>query len=198
MCFKNSVKAVGTGFSLVPASWAVAVDLDGTLIEEESHRVLWRYVTTHRPGSVLGILKMWVREGPSAAKEEMARLCPLEGFSWTMENCLLETLQKLKEGGTPLILITGAPAALAQPLAKRAGVFTHVLHSTRQHNLVGRAKLKALRALLGDLPFVYVGNSLKDLFVWQDPQCRQAWIVRPSYCLKKLAPFFLQSPLIFP
>ena len=175
---------------------AVAVDLDGTLIWEESHQVLLWSVIKNTPAKALKILKIGITEGRPAAKEALARACPQDVRVWTPYAPLVQVLQRLHAQGMPLVLITGAPAAIAKPIFQQMGFFTHLLHSTPDTNLVGPEKSGALRTLLNDRPFIYVGNSLKDLAVWRDPLCVQAWAVRPSRFLTTLASLTLASPLV--
>lgn len=52
-------------------------------------------------------------------------------------------------------------------MASYLGVFDHVIASSNSGNLKGRAKLEAIRSLLGDERFVYVGDSWADMPVWE-------------------------------
>jgi len=182
--------------SLSPEIAAVAVDLDGTLIWEESHQVLLWSVIKNNPTKALELLKTWLIQGAPAAKDALAHACPQDVRVWTPYAPLVQTLKTLHGQGIPLILITGAPGAVAKPIFQQMELFTHLLHSTPDTNLVGDAKCRALRNLLNSKPFIYVGNSLKDLVVWRDPLCVQAWAVRPSRLLRTLAALALPTPLV--
>lgn len=170
----------------------IAVDLDGTLIREESHWVLWCYLWKKNPRQAFSVLGCFLSKGRAAAKEKAVLHCPLDQFKWTLNELLLEKLQGLSQRGVPLILITGAPLSFAKRMAQQVGIFDSVLASTHGHNLVGASKVKALEAL-GYKNFIYVGNSFKDLWIWR--YAAQAWIVRPSWVLHIICRLFLRHPL---
>jgi cation transport ATPase len=66
------------------------------------------------------------------------------------------------------VLATGADRRTAEAVAAHLGLFDLVLASDGRTNLTASAKLQAIRAALGDVPFCYVGNSRKDLAIWRE------------------------------
>jgi phosphoserine phosphatase len=126
----------------------------------------------------------------------MVRLCKDEAFTWTLNQSLLDLLHPHAEKGAELVLITGAPLVIAENVAQKVGIFKHVMASTPERNLVGRAKVSALRHKFGPRPFIYVGNSRKDLWVWR--YADGCWMVRPSFILKLIGRFLLMNPRFLP
>jgi cation transport ATPase len=80
---------------------------------------------------------------------------------------LLIWLQGEARSGRSIILATGADRKLAAAVASHLGLFDAVLASDGQINLTGAAKVEAIRRIVGDQPFSYVGNHHDDLVVWQ-------------------------------
>ena len=72
--------------------------------------------------------------------------------------------------GRSLILATGADRKIASAVADHLGIFDAVLASDGDINLTGVTKLRAIREMVGDRPFSYVGNDRKDLQIWRDAQ----------------------------
>ena len=83
---------------------------------------------------------------------------------------LLSWLQMEAVSGRFLILATGADRKIASAVADHLGIFDAVLASDGDINLTGVTKLRAIREMVGDRPFSYVGNDRKDLPIWRDAQ----------------------------
>jgi 4-hydroxybenzoate polyprenyltransferase len=91
---------------------------------------------------------------------------------------VIDHLKREKAAGREIILVTGANLRIAKAVAEHLGLFSAVLASEGQQNLVGSAKTLAIRELLGDTPFCYIGNSRADIPVWADAD--EAILLNPS------------------
>jgi hypothetical protein len=81
--------------------------------------------------------------------------------------------------GRSLILATGADHKVAAAVARHGGLFDAVLASDGRTNLVGAAKLAAIRRMIGGGGFAYAGNEKKDLAIWREAESAILVGVRP-------------------
>ena len=160
------------------------VDLDGTLVLEETHRVLVRQALLNSVSGCVRGLGVLMGSGRSAFKHFCAEITyPYP--SWTLREDLMHWLRAEKAVGRSLYLATGAPAAVARPVVESLDLFDDVWTSTRIHNLIGRSKAAFLVNKFGEKRFDYLGNSWQDCPVWL--ACRRAYLVTTSGSLQKWA-----------
>jgi 4-hydroxybenzoate polyprenyltransferase len=99
-------------------------------------------------------------------KQELAAAAELNAAHLPYNKRLLEYLRDQYTAGRVLVLATGADRRIADAVADHLNLFDTVLASDGCSNLTGGAKLAAIRRLVGDKGFTYVGNSSADLAVW--------------------------------
>ncbi len=143
----------------------IVVDLDGTLVRTDT---LWEallHLLRHRPWRLLW-LPLWFLRGRAYGKTRLlAEAMPdVELLPYRRE--VLDWLRKEREQGRQIILATASPVALGEAIARKLSLFDAVLASTDRRNLRGREKLQAIRELLGQQPFEYLGNSRVDSPLW--------------------------------
>jgi phosphoserine phosphatase len=83
--------------------------------------------------------------------------------------------------GRRVILATAADHRIAACVAAHLQVFEAVISTEGPENRRGTAKLAAIRKLLGDTDFDYIGDSLVDLPILL--AARKAYLVAPSPAL---------------
>lgn len=142
------------------------VDLDGTLLATDSllesalHRIKRQPLDIFRiPG--------WLFAGRAHLKAELANDPTLEVSAWPYREPLLRRLQDEREQGRSLYLATGADRRIAEKVAAHLKLFDGLLASDGQTNLVGAAKLRAIREHAGNDGFAYAGDSARDLPIWE-------------------------------
>jgi len=148
----------------------ICVDLDGTLLRTDL--LLESFIAAVRRNPwVLVLAPFWLlRDGRAALKERLAALVNLDPALLPYNQPLIAFLQEQKHSGHKLYLTTAANYRLAGAVADHLGIFDGVLSSGARNNLKGERKVQAIRALLGDEPFLYAGNSSADLPVWRASQ----------------------------
>lgn len=72
------------------------------------------------------------------------------------------------------------PEELATRVAAHLGIFDEVLASDGIVNLVGSRKRNVLETRFGKGGFDYIGDSRRDLAIWQI--ARQSYVVAPPAC----------------
>jgi len=162
----------------------LCVDLDGTLVRSD---LLWESVLRllrQRPLHALR-LPFWLARGRAAFKERVADAVRIDASSLPYHTRLVDYLQREREGGRRLFLVTASHAVPARDVAHHLGLFESVLATEGEINLKGRRKRLELVRRFGERGFDYAGNSSADLEVW--PAARKAIAVdAPRRVLRRL------------
>ncbi len=171
----------------------IVVDLDGTLIHEESHQILWRYLWREDKQKALKILWIYLTQGSTKAKHELVAACPVQKFTWSFHQPLLKRLKQARSQHQTLILLTGAPFTLAQQIVEKQNLFDDIIASTTHINCVGRVKAYYMLERFGEKGFIYAGNAAQDCWVWA--HAAEAWVFGRNW-LVRLILLFLQKKTV--
>lgn len=166
-------------------SYPLAVDLDGTLIRTD---VLIEGVVAllkRKPWMILFIPILLVR-GKAAFKNSVASMTALNVDLLPYDEDLLKDLQKEKEGGRKLYLVTAATQSIADAVHNKLGIFDEAFGSSSNVNLSGIEKARFLCNKFGAQGFEYIGDSYKDLEVWR--VAAGGWAVRITPSVRKQLP----------
>lgn len=165
----------------------LAVDLDGTLLKTDTlwegvlevvrHPRRWPVAIPRLVGSLL--------RGKAEFKEVVAELAPLSAISLPFRDDLVRWLRDEHTRGRTLVLATGAPAVVAEAVARELGIFTSVFSTQGSNNLTASRKRLALDSALGTGAWDYVGDSSDDIEVWAG--ARVAYTVDPAASLVRRA-----------
>lgn len=148
------------------ATLPLFVDLDGTLLQTDCLLEGALREFKSQPWSMWRLLPRLLR-GRAAVKRDLAERHPLEVDTLPYRDDFLRYLRAQRDAGRKLYLATGADRAVAERVAAHLGLFDGVLASDGDRNLVGKSKLRAIRALAPG-GFVYAGDSRADLAVWAE------------------------------
>ncbi|MGH8854401.1 MAG: UbiA family prenyltransferase [Telluria sp.] len=151
-----------------PSPHPLVVDLDGTLTPTDTLVESVLLLAKQAPLSVL-MLPLWLARGRETMKDEIARRVTLAPDQLPYRDDLLDYLRAEKAGGRRLVLATAAHRSIADGVARHLGLFDQVLATDSTRNLKGIHKLAAIRAEVGT-DFVYAGDSVADLPVWEGAQ----------------------------
>lgn len=153
--------------SPVAATVAVplVVDLDGTLTPADvSVEALLR--VARRSVAAFLLVVRWLLTGRAAVKTRIARAAPLDAASLTYRPEVLALIEAARAEGRPVVLASASHKRNIARVARQLGLFDAVLATSNRANLKGANKLAALRRLLGDQPFDYVGDAPADRVLW--------------------------------
>ena len=153
------------------------VDLDGTLIKTDLLIESAFFLLKKQPWMLLAML-YWLAFGKARLKEEIAIRSALDFSVLPLQKEFVEFLHNEAKNGRPLYLATASDRRLAEPVAKRLGIFKQVLASDGQHNLKGKNKLEAILTCCNGSAFDYAGNERVDLAIWA--KARRAIVVNPD------------------
>jgi len=173
----------------------LVVDLDGTLIHTDLLHESMLHLTRVKPW-LLFYLPLWLMNGKSRLKSELASIISVPVATLPYNNELIVWIQEQRDLGRKIILCTASHQVLAQSIADHLEIFDEVLASNEYINLAGSTKANALIHLYGDNGFDYVGNSRDDLAVWA--RARRAIVVNGSSSLVKKVSRYFNVEKIFP
>ncbi len=144
----------------------LAVDLDGTLIEGDSSKMSYLWLLRHSPFVGLYLLGMFLIDRPRSKHEVAKRYVPdVTKFSYIPE--VVAYMKEQKKQGRVVVLATASNIAIAKKVAAYLGCFDEVIASDEHTYRGGRGKAKALTDRFGEKGFVYAGNEVRDLPVWE-------------------------------
>lgn len=152
----------------------LVIDLDGTLIKTDSLTESLLILFKANPLSVFRMLS-WLAKGKAHLKRQVARRVELDVSSLPYHMGLLTYLRDQHHQDRRLVLATGADEHIARQVVDYLQIFDEALASDGDINLSGVAKRDRLVAEFGTGGFDYVGNSRKDVSVWQ--AARRAMVV---------------------
>lgn len=150
-----------------PKNLPLIVDLDGTIIFNDSSTTCAKKYLRAAPWAVFSFLA-WYIKGIAYLKRQLGlrvTICP-QDFEYNQE--LIEQLQREKKSGRIIVLATGADHETAHGIVDPLGIFDEVIASDGIKNCISEQKALALNAKFGKKQYVYVGNSTQDFAVWAD------------------------------
>ena len=154
----------------------LCVDLDGTLIRSDSLHESFIKALKVEPIKAITSLGLLFK-GKSLFKNAIAKLVDLD-----VENLPYnpEVLDYIKEqrASREVILVTGANELIAEQVSTHLGLFSSVMASDKNTNLIGDNKRLALESRFGKQGFDYIGNETSDKVVWAS--ARHASVVSAS------------------
>ena len=143
----------------------IIVDLDGTLVYDDTLYVLARKILREQPFKFL-LLPFKLLNGKAAMKQFMSSINRVSAPSLKFNSSLIDWLVAQKETGRQLVLCTASSSDTANAVAEHLNIFDEVIGS-EQINLSGDAKANELITRYGDKKFDYCGNAAVDLKVWK-------------------------------
>ena len=173
----------------------LVVDLDGTLISTDMLHESALRIFKDRPFAALKIPFLLVK-GKAFLKKNLASLTEFDPQTLPYNVELLEWLKNQRASGRRLILCTASDLSIAEAIADHLGIFDEVIASDGVLNVAGKNKAEVLCRRFGRKCFDYVGNSDKDLYVWE--QARQAVVVNGSSKLASQAETLCSLERVFP
>lgn len=151
---------------IAPERSPLVVDLDRTLLRCDLLHDALAGLALHRPGTLRELVSRTGRDLP-AFKAAVAQEVPVNPEILPYNPAVVDFVQTEAAAGRQIILASASPVGWVAPIAQHLGVFAHVLASSDTLNLKGTKKLEAIRALLGDEPFAYIGDSMDDVPIFK-------------------------------
>jgi 4-hydroxybenzoate polyprenyltransferase len=135
------------------------------------------------------LIPLWLLRGKAFAKKKLAEAGLIDPSRLPYNNDLIAFLQKEREDGRKLVLVTASDKQAALPIAEHLHIFDDVIASDGNNNLKGKVKSSKLMNVFGEKEFIYAGNDNSDLHVWRNAQ--SAIMVNTSRGLSKAVRSFV-------
>lgn len=167
------------------SSIPLLVDLDGSLIKTDTLFETAMLVLSRQPWLVF-MLAVWFLRGKPVLKRELSRRCQLNVDSLPYNESVIDYCRRAHDSGRSIILCTGSWHTIAERIAEKFDWISDVAATDSQRNLTGVDKAQWAIGRFGERGFDYLGNSRKDLLVWQ--HARQAIVLGSESLVKAAEP----------
>lgn len=161
----------------------LCVDLDGTLIRSDLLVESALALVAKNPLTVFAMVA-WLLRGKAYLKHQIAMRVQVDPATLPYNQELLAWIDG-QRAARAVVLCTASDRALAEPVARHAGVFDDVVASDGATNLSGPDKARVLVERFGEKGFDYIGNAAVDIAVWK--HARAALVVEHGHTLSGAA-----------
>ena len=168
----------------IPIDVPLVVDLDGSLLDGDGSHLTVAHYLVSSPTAVIRCL-LWLLKGRNYLRCQAVANYQIDHSKLKLRHQVVDIIQQEKKSGRKLILATGSPEPLGVRINQEYFFFDYVLGSRVDYHCVGKRKLGALRSLIKDSEFIYIGDSHNDLAIWADAP--YAILVNPSQSLEEKA-----------
>ncbi|MDR2681557.1 MAG: hypothetical protein LBB29_00720 [Holosporaceae bacterium] len=155
----------------------ICVDLDGTLILEDVTLLALKIFGRKNPLNLLKIF-WWFLQGRAHLKRMLALKVDIDVSRLSYNKKLLDFLEAKRKKGHRLFLATACDRLYADKIADFIPIFDGVFASDGKINLRANAKADTLAIIFGRNNFIYAGNSVDDVRVWD--KSAECILVNPS------------------
>jgi hypothetical protein len=143
------------------------VDLDRTLISQDSTRELLKVASRRNPRIVWKMIASISRNQWSGFKSTLATIENLDSVEWKVRPNVESDLLKAKGNGVSIYLVTASQTEVADYFYEKYNYFEGFVSSDRNNKVKGASKLKKMELLFGVGQFEYLGDSIHDLHIWK-------------------------------
>ena len=172
------------------------VDLDGTLIKEDLSNLAFFHSLKNYPFKTLFYLFIFLFKGKTYLKEKISKNFNIPFANLTFNKAALDFIREVKNRHRVVYLISGSHQTLVDQMDKFLNIFFESFGTKGSFNMVGDNKVKFIRDNLKINDFDYLGNSHKDLPIWD--YTKKAIYTNVSNDLKKIIYFKKYKKLEIP
>lgn len=149
-----------------PTADVLVVDLDGTLLRSDMlYESFWSAIAKdwHSPLQTAAALM----NGKAALKRYLAQTADVDVTTLPYDEEVIAYVRARRAEGVRTALVTATDQQFADQIGAHLGLFDEIHGSNGTVNLKGEAKTRFLNETFGEGRFVYMGDSVADLPVWQ-------------------------------
>ena len=143
------------------------VDLDGTLIQEDLSDLAFSHSLKNSPFKTLLYLLVFLFKGKPYLKYKISKNFKIPFENLTFNKAAFEFIREIKNRHRAVYLISGSHQELVDQIAKYLNIFFESFGTRDNFNMVGSNKVKFIKENLNIHDFDYLGNSHKDLPIWE-------------------------------
>ena len=146
------------------------VDLDGTLIKEDLSNLAFSHSLKNYPFKTLFYLLVFLFKGKPYLKYKVSRNFEIPFENLTYNKAAFDFIREVKNRHRVVYLISGSHQILVEQMGKYLNVFYESFGTRDNFNMVGQNKVRFIKENLKIHNFDYLGNSHKDLPIWEYTQ----------------------------
>ena len=143
------------------------VDLDGTLIKEDLSDLAFSHSLINYPFKTLFYLLVFLFKGKPYLKEKISKNFDIPFEHLTFNKAAFAFIREVKNRHRVVYLISGSHQILVDQMGKYLNIFFESFGTRDNFNMVGSNKVQFIKENLKIHDFDYLGNSHKDLPIWQ-------------------------------
>ena len=116
--------------------------------------------------NVLYVIRVlgWLLRGKAYLKKSVAQRVKLDTEQLPYRIEVLSLIERFRKNDRRIFLASGSHKLIADAIAEHIGLFDGVIATNGTMNMIGNRKLKAIQSITNR--FCYVGNSAKDVSIW--------------------------------
>ena len=160
------------------------VDLDGTLIREDLSNLAFAHSLKNYPLKTIFYLFVFLFKGKPYLKDKISKNYTIPFENLTFNKAAFDFIREVKKRHRVVYLISGSHQVLVDQMAKYLNTFFESFGTKDNLNMVGNNKVQFIKENLKIHDFDYLGNSHKDLPIWQ--YTKRAIHTNASQELKKI------------
>ena len=161
------------------------VDLDGTLIKEDLSNLAFFKMFKKNPIKIFFYLFLFLFFGKAYLKEKISKkfVVPIHNLHFNSE--CIKFIRESHNHHRVIYLISGSHQCLVEQINNHLKLFNEVFGTINNYNMVGINKVKFINNKLKFIDFDYIGNSKKDIPIWEYTQ-KIIYTNADKYLIKKI------------
>ena len=160
------------------------VDLDGTLIKEDLSNLAFINLLKSNPIKLFFYLLIFIFKGKSYLKEKISKNFSVPINKHTFNKSALDYVREVKNRHRVVYLISGSHQYLVDQIDQHLKIFFESFGTKNNFNMVGTNKIKFINEKLNIIEFDYLGNSKKDMPIWEN--CKRIIYTNASVNLRNI------------
>jgi hypothetical protein len=160
------------------------VDLDGTLIKEDLSNLAFINLLKSNPIKLFFYLLIFIFKGKSYLKEKISKNFSVPINKLTFNKSALDYVREVKNRHRVVYLISGSHQYLVDQIDQHLKIFFESFGTKNNFNMVGTNKIKFINEKLNIIEFDYLGNSKKDMPIWEN--CKRIIYTNASVNLRNI------------
>lgn len=157
-------------------------DLDECLIKTDALYEQWVSLLKTKP-LFFFLSFFWLLKGKAYFKHQIASHTSFKAHLLPYREEVIKLIKSYRtQGKGPVILASASPLPWVQAVANHLGIFDKTIGSTEHKNLKGSKKLQAIKEVIGNGSFSYIGDHVADLALWNEST--EIIAINPSEHLK--------------
>ena len=162
----------------------LAVDLDNTLIKTDMIYVGIKYLLVYRIYLLPKLIWLFLFKGKTYAKKYLFDITSYSLKDIIFNQSVVDFIKNNKQKYTYTILISGSYYKYVDAISEYLGFFDFSVGTTLETNMISLNKTKYLKEKFGDFIFDYIGDSKKDIPIWES--ARTAYVVNNANIASQL------------